>query len=256
MTPAASVDPRVVPQRLLHTGANMPAIGLGTFGSDHVSAAEIAAAVEGAISVGYRHIDCASVYGNEDRIGAVLRSAIRGGVPREELWITSKLWNDKHAEADVIPAFRKSLADLQLDYLDLYLIHWPFPNFHPPGCSVQSHDADVHTPVHAVDEWLLKEDREPRSSRSAPLHALQFCSHPPDAARDASDGSRNFRSRVVVSGNCGARREAPTRRGGIKPNPNNAVKRGKARFTVGPPAKRLGCTQTIPEECAHMLVAF
>jgi diketogulonate reductase-like aldo/keto reductase len=69
-------------------------------------------------------------------------------VPRQELWITSKLWNDKHAEADVIPAFRKSLAGLQLDYLDLYLVHWPFPNFHPPGCSVESRSPGARPYIH------------------------------------------------------------------------------------------------------------
>jgi diketogulonate reductase-like aldo/keto reductase len=132
------IDPSLVPRRRLYTGDTIPAIGLGTFGSDHVSAAEIADSVKGAIEVGYRHIDCAAVYGNEDRIGPVLRDAMASGVARKDLWITSKLWNDRHAEADVIPAFRKSLTDLQLEYLDLYLVHWPFPNFHPPGCSVDS----------------------------------------------------------------------------------------------------------------------
>src|SRR6476646_3226377 len=134
-----------VPKRRLYTGAEMPAIGLGTFGSDHVSPEEIAEAVKGAIEVGYRHIDCASVYGNEDRIGAALRET---GVPREELWITSKLWNDKHAESDVIPSCRQSLADLQLDYLDMYLVHWPFPNFHPPGCDVSSRSPDAKAYIH------------------------------------------------------------------------------------------------------------
>jgi len=143
-----SIDPHSVPQRRLHTGAFMPGIGLGTFGSDRFNAAEIAGSVEGAIQAGYRHIDCASVYGNEDSIGPVLKAAIRGGVAREELWITSKLWNDKHSEADVIPSFRKSLADLQLDYLDLYLVHWPFPNFHPPGCSVDSRSPDARPYIH------------------------------------------------------------------------------------------------------------
>ena len=155
-----SIDPRSVPQRSLHTGALMPGIGLGTFGSDRFSAAEIAASVEGAIQAGYRHIDCASVYGNEDSIGPVLRAAIRGGVPREELWITSKLWNDKHAEADVIPSCRKSLADLQLDYLDLYLVHWPFPNFHPPGCDVTSRSPDARPYIHAnyMKTWRKMEE--------------------------------------------------------------------------------------------------
>ena len=117
------VDPQSVPQRVLYTGAKMPTIGLGTFGSDHASGQEIAEAVVGAAAVGYRHFDCAAVYANETMIGAALQAIMAGGVRREDLWVTSKLWNDKHAEDDVIPACRKSLADLQLDYVDLYLVH-------------------------------------------------------------------------------------------------------------------------------------
>ena len=121
----------------------MPAIGMGTFGSDHVTPAEVGQAVRTALELGYRHIDCAAVYGNEQQIGEVIARAISDGlVKREDLWITSKLWNDKHAEADVIPAFEESLRDLGLDYLDLYLIHWPFPNYHAPGCSVESRSPD------------------------------------------------------------------------------------------------------------------
>jgi alcohol dehydrogenase (NADP+) len=145
----AGVDPRLVPKRKLHTGALMPAIGLGTFGSDHATADEIAAAVKDAASLGYRHFDCASVYGNEDRIGAALREAIQSGIPREEFWVTSKLWNDQHGEMDVIPACRRSLADLQLEYLDMYLVHWPFPNFHPPHCDVSSRSPDARPYIHA-----------------------------------------------------------------------------------------------------------
>jgi alcohol dehydrogenase (NADP+) len=143
-----AVDPALVPQRALYTGARMPAIGLGTFGSDHVSAEEIAASVTGAVLAGYRHLDCASVYGNEERIGAALECLFSRGIRREELWVTSKLWNDKHAEADVIPSCRKSLADLRLDYLDSYLVHWPFPNFHPPGCSVESRSPGAKPYIH------------------------------------------------------------------------------------------------------------
>jgi len=142
------VDPAVVPQRTLYTGARMPAIGLGTFGSDHVAPAEIAEAVCGAIGLGYRHLDCASVYGNEREIGAVLEDLFRRGLRREEIWITSKLWNDKHGEADVIPSCRRSLQDLRLDYLDLYLVHWPFPNFHPPGCTVESRSPNAKPFIH------------------------------------------------------------------------------------------------------------
>ena len=141
-------DPALVPKRTLYTGAQMPAIGLGTFGSDHVSADEIAEAAQGAIEVGYRHLDCASVYGNEKRIGAALQELFDRGLRREELWITSKLWNDKHSEDDVIPSCRQSLADLQCDYLDMYLVHWPFPNFHPPGCSVDARSPDAKPYIH------------------------------------------------------------------------------------------------------------
>ena len=144
-----AVDPARVPRRTLCTGATMPAIGMGTFGSDHATADQVAAAVEGAAQAGYRHFDCASVYGNEREIGTALRRVMDGGIKREELWITSKLWNDKHSEDDVIPACGKSMEDLQVDYLDLYLVHWPFPNFHPPGCSVESRSPDAKPYVHA-----------------------------------------------------------------------------------------------------------
>lgn len=121
----------------------MPAIGLGTFGSDSVPAEKVAGAVEGAYEVGYRHFDCAAVYGNEQDIGRVLER-----LPRQELWVTSKLWNDKHAPDDVISACKKSLQDLRLGYLDMYLVHWPFPNFHAPGADVTSRSPDARGYVH------------------------------------------------------------------------------------------------------------
>src|SRR5450631_1427728 len=126
---SARIDRTKVPQRKLSTGASMPAVGLGTFGSDHVTADQVAEAVTAAATIGYRHFDCASVYGNEPEVGASLQAIQSSGIKREELWITSKLWNDKHGEHDVIASCRKSLDDLRLDYLDLYLVHWPFPNF-------------------------------------------------------------------------------------------------------------------------------
>jgi diketogulonate reductase-like aldo/keto reductase len=145
---ADGVEPQAVPQVLLHTGATMPAIGLGTFGSDHAAPGEVAEAVLGAAEVGYRHFDCAMVYGNEAEIGRALQAVMAGGVSRQELWVTSKLWNNKHAEADVIPTCRQSLADLQLDYLDLYLIHWPFPNHHEPGVDVHSRSGNARPYIH------------------------------------------------------------------------------------------------------------
>jgi diketogulonate reductase-like aldo/keto reductase len=157
---AVPVDLAAIPQRRLYTGATMPAIGLGTFGSDQVSAGEVAEAVKGAASVGYRHFDCASVYGNEAEIGASFEEILRSGIRREDLWITSKLWNDKHSEDDVIASCRQSLADLRLDYLDLYLVHWPFPNFHPPGCDVTSRSPDAKPYIHEnfMKTWRKMEE--------------------------------------------------------------------------------------------------
>jgi diketogulonate reductase-like aldo/keto reductase len=148
-TPAQDgIDPALVPKRTLYTGAQIPAVGLGTFGSDRFTGAQIAEAVSGAIDVGYRHIDCASVYGNEHLVGESLADRLRAGVRREDLWVTSKLWNDKHDPEDVIPSCERSLKDLQLDYLDLYLIHWPFPNYHAPGVDVSSRDPHAKPYIH------------------------------------------------------------------------------------------------------------
>lgn len=141
------INPVSVPKRKLASGDIIPAIGLGTFGSDNYDNQTIADAVKTAIKMGYRHIDCASVYGNEKEIGQAIAEIIADGtVKREELWITSKVWNDMHH--DVIGACRKSLTDLQLDYLNLYLVHWPFPNSHAKGVSVESRDPNARPYIH------------------------------------------------------------------------------------------------------------
>ena len=101
----------------------MPALGLGTW---QAAKGEVGEAVKNAVKVGYRHFDCAAVYGNEKEIGEAFEEIFDSGeVGREDVWITSKLWCDKHAPEDVIPALKQTLADLRLDYLDLYLVHWP-----------------------------------------------------------------------------------------------------------------------------------
>jgi alcohol dehydrogenase (NADP+) len=138
-----------MPSFRLRGGASMPGIGLGTFGSDKYDGAAVARAVREAVLLGYRLIDCAAVYGNEAQVGEALEAAVKAGdVRRDELFVVSKVWNDHHGPGDVLLSCAQSLKDLRLDYLDLFLVHWPFPNFHPKGAAPDYHDANAKPYVH------------------------------------------------------------------------------------------------------------
>lgn len=145
------IDPAQVPKKKLSNGTEIPCMGMGTFGSDRFTPEQVSGAVGGAIKAGYRLFDCAAVYGNEDQIGEVFQKAYdEGTVKREDLVIMTKVWNDMHR--DVKKSCYKSLKDLRSDYFDIYYIHWPVPNYHAPGCSVDSRNPD--SKPFSVDEFL------------------------------------------------------------------------------------------------------
>ena len=110
-----------VPRIRLNDGTEIPALGYGTWQLDEGAVPE---ALGAALDAGYRHIDTAHAYGNEAAIGRVIGDA---DIARDELWITSKLWNDRHGRDATLRAFDGTMERLGLDVLDLYLIHWPVP---------------------------------------------------------------------------------------------------------------------------------
>ncbi|MCF0134481.1 MAG: aldo/keto reductase [Blautia sp.] len=138
---ATIINQADVPKIKLYNGVEIPCVGMGTFGSDRFTPDQVSNAVAGAIRCGYRMFDCAACYGNEDQIGEVFKAAFdEGVVKREDLVIMTKVWNDMHERVE--ESCRKSIADLQCDYIDVFFIHWPFPNYHAPGCDVDSRNPD------------------------------------------------------------------------------------------------------------------
>jgi alcohol dehydrogenase (NADP+) len=137
-------------------GDVMPALGLGTW---RLPPEQTTATVRIALDLGYRHIDAAAIYGNEAQIGEAIMGAIdAGNVQRQELWITSKLWNDCHEPEEVRPALERTLGDLGLEQLDLYLMHWPVAQRR--GVAMPSSAADqfglAQVPLAAT--WAAMED--------------------------------------------------------------------------------------------------
>ena len=136
-------------------GDSMHAIGLGTW---KAKGNEVKQAVKDALHSGVRHIDTAAVYGNESEIGEALAEVFaEGKILREDVFVTSKLWNDAHKEGYVIPALQDSLKKLQLDYLDLYLVHWPVafkPNTDFPSSPSDYYSLDE---VPLIETWKQME---------------------------------------------------------------------------------------------------
>ena len=152
----AAIDLRYTKLPLRYGAGELPALGFGTLIPDERAAG---AAVETALETGFRHFDCAERYRNEQVVGDALgRVLARGGVKREEVFVTTKLWNNNHRPERVSRAFEASRRRLQLDYIDLYLIHTPFA--FAPGDDQDPRDADgkvIYDNVPLLDTWRALE---------------------------------------------------------------------------------------------------
>lgn len=153
----AAIESKVSKELVLNTGFKIPTLGLGTWRSENVYDA-----IRLAFKLGYRHLDCAASYSNESDIGRAIADSIKDGeIKREEIFVTSKLWNTNHHPQNVEPACRKTLAELKVDYLDLYLVHWPvalqhgdnpFPRDDKTGAGL------IEQGVTLIDTWKAMEE--------------------------------------------------------------------------------------------------
>ena len=186
--------PNPMPTQPLNTGGAMPVLGLGLW---KVPPERCADTVVAAIRAGYRHLDSACDYGNEREVGIGIRRALDEGLcTREELWVTSKLWNTFHARDHVRPALERSLEDLGLDYLDLYLVHFPIALAHVPFETRYPpewvHDPEADPPVMIESHVPLEETWHAMEALVARelAHAIGVCNYNVGLLRDLMNHAR------------------------------------------------------------------
>ena len=151
-----AIDPSSVDQVKLASGKKMPVAAFGTFHSDWAQDYMFDATLE-AIRIGWRHIDTARAYENEEIVGLAIAEAIKRGyiASADELFITAKLWNGQMAKEDVAPAFENTLKALGVAKVDLYLNHWPWPNVHTPGAATDHKNPNAVPYIHEdfMETW-------------------------------------------------------------------------------------------------------
>ena len=155
-TDIEGIDPALVGKVTLASGVVMPIAAFGTFHSDWAQDYMKDATVE-AIRLGYRHLDTARAYENEDVVGVAIKEAIDKGLvsSRDELFITGKLWNGHMAKKDVAPALESTLKALGIEHIDMFVNHWPWPNVHTPGCAGGHRNPDAVPYIHEdfMETW-------------------------------------------------------------------------------------------------------
>lgn len=157
----------------LSNGVNMPNIGLGVYKTRN--GGEVVNAIHSALEVGYRHIDTASMYNNEEGVGEAIRS---GGVPREEIFVTTKVWNNNEGYKNTLYAFKTSLEKLQFNYIDLYLIHWPTAKYLETWKALEKLYSDGKVRAIGVSNCMVHHLEEIKTSAEVSPMVLQNEFHP------------------------------------------------------------------------------